>query len=124
MLWKRQKKKEIINNALKVLSTVGAAFAISQNILGKSEVGIGTFAVGAAAYYTWTRGEKLSAEAQFHRDNIEEIGQSLQLDLQPQTLALQDDIVELKGNATQQYIQWKKHLKKIFDAEKTPDKLL
>ena len=60
-------------------------------------------------------------EAKIHTETIDELGESLDIEVDPQIMELEDKTVELTGTAQEQYVQWKSHLKKIYELEETPD---
>ncbi len=64
---------------------------------------------------------KTSAEAEVHRDSLNELGQSVDMELAPKVIAFQKETVELTGDAKEQYTQWRAFLQKIYLEEKTPD---
>jgi hypothetical protein len=39
----------------------------------------------------------------------------------PTVIEFENQTVELQGTAQEQYLQWKTHLRKVFDEEETPD---
>ncbi|WP_237738547.1 hypothetical protein [Idiomarina xiamenensis] len=55
------------------------------------------------------------------RTVIDEMGQGLDLNLSPTVMEFDDKSVELTGTASEQYEQWKAHLRKIYALEQTPD---
>jgi hypothetical protein len=65
-----------------------------------------------------------NSELKIHRQSLDELGESLDLELSPQLMTHNDQTVELTGTANEQYLQWKNHLKKIYELEKTPDQAL
>jgi hypothetical protein len=60
-------------------------------------------------------------EARVHLATIDELGESLDIEMDPQVVELEDKTIELTGTAQEQYIQWKSHLKQIYELEETPD---
>ena len=65
-----------------------------------------------------------NAELKVHKQSLDELGESLDLELSPQLMTHNDQTIELTGTANEQYQQWKNHLKAIYELEKTPDKQL
>ena len=61
-------------------------------------------------------------EAKVHRATIDEMGESLDLEVDPHVMTLEDKSVELTGTSQEQYIQWKAHLQRIYELENTPEK--
>ena len=64
---------------------------------------------------------RTSEEANVHRDTLNELGQSVDLELAPKVIAFNKASVELTGNAREQFMQWRTFLQKIYSEEKTPD---
>ena len=64
---------------------------------------------------------KYKAEAKMHRDAIQELGGSIDAELAPNVIEFENKTIELSGNAKEQYIEWRKFLKKMYELEKTPD---
>lgn len=62
-----------------------------------------------------------SKEAEIHVDALEELGQSIDMELAPQVVAFEEKTVELTGTAGEQFAQWRAFLKKIYDEESVPD---
>lgn len=64
---------------------------------------------------------KTSAEAKIHRDALEELGRSIDLEVAPQVVAFEQKTVKLTGDASQQFSQWRAFLKKMYLQEETPE---
>ena len=56
-------------------------------------------------------------EAQIHVQALEELGMSLEAEIAPQVIELQDSTVVLTGNVQEQYAQWRALLGDIYRAE-------
>jgi hypothetical protein len=56
-------------------------------------------------------------EAQIHAVELEELGKSLEAEVAPQNIELEDRTVTLSGNVDQQYAQWRALLADIYRAE-------
>jgi len=56
-------------------------------------------------------------EAQIHVQALEELGQSLEAEITPQVIELEDRTVTLHGNVEDQYAQWRELLVDIYQAE-------
>jgi len=65
-----------------------------------------------------------SKEAEFHRETLEEIGESINIDLGPQVVEFEGKTKEISGDAAEQFSTWRAFLKEIYDQEKTPEKQL
>lgn len=62
-----------------------------------------------------------SAEGQFHRDNLMELGQSLNFEVAPQVVEFENTTLELRGGVKSQYRQWQTVLGSLYEREKIPD---
>ena len=62
-----------------------------------------------------------SAEGKYHRDNLMELGRSLNVDVAPQVIEIEGREVSLQGDMRSQYRQWQDHLKVMHELEKTPE---
>jgi hypothetical protein len=80
--------------------------------------GIAAGAVGGALIQ---ESFQTSKEAKVHRDALEELGESIDLDLAPKVIEFEMKTVRLTGTAKEQFAQWRQFLKTIYLQEKTPD---
>lgn len=62
-----------------------------------------------------------NAELKVHKQSLDELGESLDLEISPQLVTHNEQTIELTGTANEQYQQWKNHLKATYELEKTPD---
>ena len=67
--------------------------------------------------YLLKSGLESRAEAQIHVEALEEIGQSLEAEITPQVIELEDRTVMLSGNVEDQYAQWRAVLAEIYRNE-------
>jgi len=58
------------------------------------------------------------AELQIHEDTLAELAQSLEAEIEPRVIELEDRTITLTGNAAAQYAQWKTLLREIYQAER------
>jgi hypothetical protein len=91
----------------------GIAAASSGTYVGQSGGAVG---VGAGAYLIKSGFDK-RAEAQIHVAALEELGQSLETEVAPKVINLEDRTVTLSGNVEEQYDQWKEILADIYAVE-------
>ena len=92
----------------------GIAAATQGNNYG-TQIG-GAAAVGAGAYLIRSGFDK-RAEAQMHMEALEELGQSLEDEVAPQVISLEDRSITLTGSVEEQYEQWREILADIYAAE-------
>jgi len=91
----------------------GLAAATSGNYAAQTS---GLVGVGAGAYLIKSGFDK-RAEAQMHVNALEELGLSLENEVAPKVIDLEDRTVTLTGNVEEQYSQWKEILADIYAAD-------
>jgi hypothetical protein len=102
-----------------------ATLSILLNRNSSSAAGeVGTIAGAVASTVLISSAMDKNAELKVHKQSLDELGESLDLELSPQLMTHKGQTVELTGTANEQYQQWKNHLQKIYALEKTPNKAL
>jgi len=84
----------------------------------------GGIVAGAAGISMLQKSFQTSDEAKVHRDTLNEVGESINVDLAPRVIAFEEKTLELTGDAKQQFSQWRKFLQQIYAQELTPEKQL
>lgn len=119
---------EAERNAKAILG-VGAAIlaAILISKSGSSNSGdaaaseIGAIVAGVGSVWAINEAFKSNSRNKIHSAVIEEQGQAIDLSVSPTVIEFENQTVELQGTAQEQYLQWKTHLRKVFEEEDTPD---
>ena len=123
----RQAKAAAAGQAILGILTIGLAVAAVAAGADTSDWGTATAATtagivaGAAGAHFLGQSFQTSREAKVHSEALEELGNSIDLELSPQVVAFEEKTVELQGTASQQFAQWRNFLKKIYAQEATPD---
>ncbi len=65
-----------------------------------------------------------SADAKMYESSLSELGSSLNIELAPRVIEMENKNIEFKGDASEQYIIWRKYLFDLYELEKTPDIIL
>ena len=73
----------------------------------------GAVAVGAGAYLIKSGFDK-RAEAKIHMEALEELGQSLENEVAPRVINLEDRTITLTGSVEEQYSQWREILADLY----------
>lgn len=76
----------------------------------------GAAAVGAGAYVIKSGFDKQS-EAKIHMEALQELGESLESEVAPRVLSLEDRTITLTGTVEEQYAQWREILADIYASE-------
>jgi hypothetical protein len=93
----------------------GLAAATSSGGSYATQTG-GAVGVGAGAYLIKSGFDK-QAEAKIHMEALEELGQSLENEVAPQVINLEDRTITLTGSVEEQYGQWREILADLYAAE-------
>ena len=123
--WRRMSYEETI--ALRQLRNqagarlLGGAAAVIGGILAQSSNSsviqtAGIVGIGAGAYAV-KEGLDKREESKIHVQALEELGTSLNAELEPRTIELDNNTVTLSGTVNQQYDQWRAILKDIYLSE-------
>ena len=96
---------------LSVLAGIAAATSDDRNVRTAGAVGI--YAGGGLV----KSGLERRAAANIHSLALEELGQSLEAEITPQVIELEDRTVQLSGTIDDQYSQWREILGDIYAAE-------
>lgn len=116
--------KAAVKGVLGLLAVAGAV-AVGNNAgytdYG-SQLGAVALAVGGAAAIKGAMGDSKQAKA--HKETLSELGKSLNSEIAPKVMELEDTEVELKGSAKEQYATWRSALKRVYEQEQVPDVVL
>lgn len=102
--------------------TIGGVVAILGGILAQgsnsgSARAAGAVAIGSGALLVKS-GLSKRGEMKIHEDALAEMSQSLEAEVEPQVIQLEDRTITLTGNVEAQYQQWKALLREIYQAER------
>ncbi|TDF36584.1 hypothetical protein EYS14_17840 [Alteromonadaceae bacterium M269] len=117
---KKAKRQSVARGILgAVLIGAAVAGAVDSDSSGLQDVATVGAAIGGGLLVKSALDK--NREAKVHSATIDELGESLDIEIDPQLVELEDKTIELTGTAQEQYTQWKSHLKKIYELEQTPD---
>ncbi len=119
---RKAKKKATTQAIIGGLLLIGSAVAAGNSDSTSTELA----AIGAATGGIVMLGKSFSSreEGKYHKGVLDELGQTVDIDVAEQVVQLEDTTVVLKGDIKEQYIQWRNFLKEISRLEKTPDVVL
>jgi len=104
---------------LAVLSAIAGGDSDSYNEAAIRTTG--AVVAGMAGTELLRRSFKTNQEAKVHRDALNELGESVDMELAPQVIRFEKETVKLTGDAKEQFAQWRIFLQKIYAQEATPD---
>jgi hypothetical protein len=107
----QEARTQLIVGGLSLLAGVAAATSDDRETRTAGAVGI--YAGGSLV----KSGLERRAEAKIHSLALEELGQSLEAEITPQVIELEDRTVQLSGSIEDQYGQWREILSDIYAAE-------
>lgn len=99
-----------------------AAGAKSNSYGGQSAGATGAVVAGTVGAMMIADSFQTSKEAEVHRDALNELGESINVDLGPQVVEFEQKTLNLTGDAKEQFAKWRAFLQKIYLQEKTPEK--
>ena len=102
---------QLIMGGISLLAGIAAATSDDRNVRTAGAVGI--YAGGGLI----KSGLERRAEANIHSLALEELGQSLEAEITPQVIELEDRTIQLSGTIEDQYGQWREILSDIYAAE-------
>ncbi|MDC0069281.1 hypothetical protein OAL10_10910 [Gammaproteobacteria bacterium] len=100
----------------------GIAAAASSDYYDPALYG-GAVAAGVGAAVIKNAVEK-SRDAKAHRESLSELGKSLNIQITPRVMELEDREIKLEGTAHEQYKTWRLFLKDFYELESTPDVII
>jgi len=106
-----ESRRRMIAGGIALLA--GIAGATSNSAVGRSA---GSIAILGGGYLLKSGLEKRN-ETEMHAEALEELGQSLEAEITPQVIELQDRTVMLSGSVEDQYAQWRELLAEIYRTE-------
>lgn len=106
--------------------------AITRKLLGAAAI-VGGLVVGAEANtyagqaaatgaifggaYSVKSGFDKGAEVKMHSDSLKQLGESFQSEVQPMVVEVEGRTLQLKGTAEEQYQEWRRLLKELYENE-------
>jgi hypothetical protein len=121
----RKSTMKAIGGVLLIALTIAAAVASGNNSssFGVPDPTLATAAIAGGFASAWMLSSSFQSreEAEFHKGAIDELGESINLELAPRVVSFEDETVELTGNIQEQFTQWREFLKRIYEQEATPD---
>jgi len=104
-------QREMIAGGAAIIAGIVAQTSGSRTTRSAGAVGV----IGGGALLK--SGLEKRAESKIHSLALEELGQSLDAEITPRVIELEDRTVELSGNVEDQYDQWRELLADIYAAE-------
>ena len=114
--WRRSfSSSKVARRILGAAAVVGGVIAGSQaDTRLQGDLALASIIGGVLAFRS---GMAKSEEAEMHAAAVEELGKSLERDVEPRVVAIEDRTVTLSGSAEAQFREWQKLLRQIYAEE-------
>ena len=100
---------------------LGAAAIVGGLVMGtQSNTYVGQAAGTAAIFggaYAVKSGFDKGAEVKMHSDSLKQLGESFQAEVQPMVVDVEGKTLQLKGTAEEQFTEWRRLLKELYENE-------
>lgn len=100
---------------------LGAAAVIGGIVAGSNSNSSAGSAASTAAVlggiYAFKSGYEMHAEVKMHGESLKQLGSSFQNEVQPIVVDIEGRTLELKGSAEQQYAEWRRLLRELYENE-------
>jgi hypothetical protein len=100
---------------------LGAAAIVGGLVMGgEANTYAGQAAATGAIFggaYAVKSGFDKSAEVKMHSDSVRQLGESFQAEVQPMVVEVEGRTLQLKGTAEEQYHEWRRLLKELYENE-------
>ena len=120
------RKEARLNSFLKIAGgvlLVAVAIAAGSSVNSEdNNIGaeVTTVLAGVGGAVLISSGLTSKAEAEMHNDAINELGQSVDLEMSPQVVKFEQETTELTGDIDEQFQQWRAFMAKMYALEATP----
>jgi hypothetical protein len=109
------KRKALTRQVLGAVAIVGGVLA-GQNSSSSAGSAASTAAV-IGGIYAVKSGIDMRSEVKMHGESLEQLGASFQNEVQPSVVDIEGRTLELKGSAEQQYYEWRRLLRELYENE-------
>jgi len=100
---------------------LGAAAIIGGVIVGQhatnSAEGVASTAAVIGGIYAFKSGLDMRSEIKMHSESLKQLGQSFQSEVKPIVIDIEGRTLQLKGSAEDQYAEWRRLLKELYENE-------
>ena len=113
------KSKATMQGIMGALLLIGAAAAADQNNSALENTAVVGAAIGGGVMLQ--RSFASSAEGKYHRETLLELGQSLNFEVAPMVVDVEESNVTVRGDVKEQYRHWRSMMQEFYELESTPN---
>ncbi len=109
------RRKAITRQVLSAVAVVGGIVAGGE--ANSSAASAASTAAVIGGIYAFKSGLDMRAEIKMHGESLKQLGSSFQSEVQPIVVDIEGRTLELKGSAEQQYAEWRRLLRELYENE-------
>jgi hypothetical protein len=109
------KRKALARGLLGAAAIIGGVMA-AENTNSSAGSAASTAAV-IGGIYAVKSGFEMRSEIKMHGESLKQLGSSFQNEVQPSVVDIEGRTLELKGSAEQQYEEWRRLLRELYENE-------
>ncbi len=109
------KRKALARGLLGAAAIIGGVLA-AENSSSSAGSAASTAAV-IGGIYAVKSGFEMRSEIKMHGESLQQLGSSFQNEVQPSVVDIEGRTLELKGSAEQQYEEWRRLLRELYENE-------
>jgi hypothetical protein len=109
------KRKALTRQILGAVAVVGGVLAGSES--NSSAGSAASTAAVLGGIYAFKSGLDMRAEIKMHGESLKQLGSSFQNEVQPIVVDIEGRTLELRGSAEQQYAEWRRLLRELYENE-------
>ena len=111
------KRKALTRQVLGAAAVVAGVLVDSNNGGSSSIESAATTAAIIGGIYAFKSGLDMRSEIKMHSESLKQLGQSFQSEVQPIVVDIEGRTLQLKGSAEDQYAEWRRLLKELYENE-------
>lgn len=117
-----QRDSRVARGAALAIVGILAGVAISRSCdnCGSSGAVLGGFVAAKGIQDAYEAHTQASADEKIHRASLEELGKSVETDIEPIVVEVEGETVELRGSADAKFRQWRDVMKRLYEREVGP----
>ncbi len=109
------RRKAMTRQVLGAVAIIGGVLAGAET--NSSAGSAASTAAVLGGIYAFKSGLDMNAEVKMHGESLKQLGSSFQNEVQPIVVDVEGRTLELKGSAEQQYAEWRRLLRELYENE-------
>jgi hypothetical protein len=109
------KREALTRQVLGAVAVVGGIMAGQQSNSSAASAAASAAVIGGM--YAFKSALDRRAETKVHTESLKQLGESFQAEVQPMVVDVEGRTLELKGSAEEQYAEWRRLLRELYESE-------